>query len=138
MACDQGEHLAAVCTFDACAAAFGAHDGHEHIDHCHNETAENAGLRCADGYRLRFFYAEPPDNVDDHNAERKACERIHGVVAVKKTGNEGVVCISAQRRKLRNRGHGLDQRRDDKNAEQHKEHRREKLSDIGEDLPWLQ
>lgn len=79
-------------------------------------------------------HAEVTDDLHDHDAEGKACQRVHGVVALEEAGEERLRGVSALRYDRADGGAGAEHRHDDQNAEEQQEAGVEHLADPDEDL----
>ena len=83
-----GQHLSTVFKLLQHGTALGAHHDGGHIDHGHHKAAENTGQRRPLCHVGGVLDAEAPDDVDDHDAEGKAGQRVHGAGAVLKALKE--------------------------------------------------
>ena len=87
---------------------------------------------------LRLLHAQPADDVDDHDAERQTGQRIHGVVALQKAGEERLILIGALSLQRGNGGGGVHQRGDHQHRQKRQENRGQDLAHMGEDLAGLE
>ena len=121
------------------AAALGAHGGDGNIDKPHEQAAEDTGLGGIACYGAGLINAQFPDDLYHDDAEGKACKGVHGVVALQKAGEEGLLDVAAHRLHTGNgNGGGGDQRYHDKDAEEQQEEGIEDLADPCEDLAGAQ
>ena len=62
--------------------ALNAHDRHQQVNNAHEHTAEHAGANGGHGNGLRLLHTQITDDLHHHDAEGKAGQRVHGVVAL--------------------------------------------------------
>ena len=116
------------------SAALHADDGDGDVDGSHQQTAENTRADSAARHGVRLGHAEATDDLHDHDAEGKACQRVHGVVALEEAGEERLRGVSALRYDRADGSAGAEHRHDDQNAEEQQEAGVEHLADPDEDL----
>ena len=102
-------------------AALYADDGHEDVNGSHQQAAENT---CTDGaarHGIRLVDAQSADDLHHHDAEGKACQRVHRVVPLQEAGKERLGGIGALRRDTADRGTGIDHGNNDQDTEKREE-----------------
>ena len=87
---------------------------------------------------LRLVYAQGAQHVDHHDAEGQAGQHIHGVIALKKAGEEGFGYIVALRLYRGYIHHGIDQRHDYQDRQEDQKNGGQHLADIGEDFARIE
>ena len=73
-----------------------AHENRNDINYRHQNAGQYAGAQHVNGNRVVIVNAYAADDVDDDNAEGKACDGVHGAVALDK-GREERACFSSIR-----------------------------------------
>ena len=85
MCCNDVKRLSAVSRERIDRAALRADERKRRINDRHDNAAEKAGGYGVPRYRGGILNTETAYRGDNDYAEGKPCERIHGIVAVKKT-----------------------------------------------------
>ena len=87
---------------------------------------------------LGLFHAQAANAVDDHDAEGQAGQRVHGVIALQKAGEEGVAFIGSLRFQRGDGGGGVHQRGDHQHGQKHQKDGGQDLAYMGENLAGLE
>ena len=140
MARDLREGDAAVFRDLKQAARLRAHEDRNDVNDRHEKPSQHAGTQHIDGDRVVIVNAHAADDIDDHNAEGKTRDGVHGAVALDKRGEERA-CFGGVRL---GRGHvrdgraGLQQRRDHEHGQKQQEDGIDDLADPDRDLARTQ
>ena len=121
------------------AAALSAHSGNGNINKSHKQAAEDTGFCGIACYCAGLINAELPNYLYHNDAEGETGKGVHGVIALQKAGEEGLLDIAAHRLHTGNRNGGRgEQRYHDQNAEEQQEEGVEDLADPCKDLTGTQ
>ena len=116
------------------APAPDAHQRHQQVDHAHQQAAKNTGADGGHGHGFRLFHTQTLDHLHYHDTEGKACQGVHGVIALQKAGEEGLCGISTLRLHRADAGGGMQDRHEHHNRQEHQEAGSQDLAHISEDL----
>ena len=129
------EGHSAVCRSGQCAPALRTDDGDGNVYQRHEQAAHHARAHRAAGYCARLLHAEVAYDLNDDDAEGEACQRVHGVIALKEAGEKRLRRVFPLRHNIRDGGgrmqHGGDYEHRQKQQEawvEHLAHPHENLS----------
>ena len=117
-----------------------AHENRNDINYRHQNAGQYAGAQHVNGNRVVIVNAYAADDVDDDNAEGKACDGVHGAVALDK-GREERACFSSIRLSWcngRNGCAGIQQCGDHEHGQEQQKDRIDDLADPDRDFARTQ